>query len=233
MQNKTPTNHAAKNRRAPSHTPDFPIRVLGIDPGYERLGIAVIERTPDARGKMTDTLLFSECFRTPVNLLFHERLAMIGKECALVIEEYGPTILGIETLFFTNNQKTAMRVSEARGVILYEAGKNSLEVYEYSPPQIKVATTSHGRPAGDFAMQQHLERDETLEFEVPCQEDDTHSAAAKFPLNFVTGNAWDRSGLFPRREVASQLLVNRGRRLDCDLRQRGTGFGIGVHTSRT
>ena len=116
------------------------MRILGIDPGYERLGIAVIERLSGAK----DTLLFSKCFKTPAKAAFSERLQMIGEECARVISEYGPETLAIETLFFTNNQKTAMHVAEARGVILYEAAKNGLTVREFTPPEIKVATTGHG-----------------------------------------------------------------------------------------
>lgn len=117
-----------------------PLRVLAIDPGYERLGIAIVEKQ---NGK--DTLLFSECFKTPAKKAFSERIVMIGTEIARIIEEYKPQTLAIETLFFNTNQTTAMHVSEARGVIMYEAAKKGLIICEYTPLQIKIATTGYGK----------------------------------------------------------------------------------------
>ena len=54
-------------------------------------------------------------------------------------------MFAIETLFFTTNQKTVMRVSEARGVILYQAALHNLPIYEYTPLQIKIAISGYGR----------------------------------------------------------------------------------------
>jgi len=62
-----------------------------------------------------------------------------------LIKEYKPTELATEKLFLTSNQKTVIPVAEARGVILYVAGKYNMTVCEYSPPQIKVAVTGYGR----------------------------------------------------------------------------------------
>lgn len=116
------------------------MRILGIDPGYERLGIAVVEKV---KGK--ETLLFSSCFKTPSSDIFENRLLAISKEIHRVIKKYSPDIMSIETLFFNTNKKTAMRVSEARGVVINEAASFGLEVFEYSPLQIKVALTGYGR----------------------------------------------------------------------------------------
>jgi crossover junction endodeoxyribonuclease RuvC len=116
------------------------MKILAIDPGYERVGIAILERN-----KSVDYLLFSECFKTSSKITFHERLRLIGKEIERLVLEFKPDILAIETLFFNSNQKTAMGVAEARGVIIYEATKNNIPVREFTPLQIKIATTSHGR----------------------------------------------------------------------------------------
>jgi crossover junction endodeoxyribonuclease RuvC len=62
-----------------------------------------------------------------------------------VIEKYKPEVLAIETLFLNTNQKTVMRVAEARGVVIYEAAQVGLKVFEAAPPQIKIATTGYGR----------------------------------------------------------------------------------------
>lgn len=114
--------------------------LLSIDPGFERLGLAIIEK----EGRNKEALLYSECFKTSAKLPHHERLRLIGNKIKDVIEEYKPTELATEKLFFTSNQKTVIPVAEARGVILYIAGLYNIDVSEYSPPQIKVAVTGHG-----------------------------------------------------------------------------------------
>ncbi len=111
-------------------------RVLAIDPGFERLGIAILDK---------DRLLYSDCFKTSPKDNFYVRLKQIGEEISRVIETFEPTACAIETLFFQNNQKTAMHVAEARGVVAYEAARKGLPIFEFTPLQIKMAITSHGR----------------------------------------------------------------------------------------
>ncbi|HVU06488.1 MAG TPA: crossover junction endodeoxyribonuclease RuvC [Candidatus Paceibacterota bacterium] len=117
------------------------MRILAIDPGYERLGIAVIEKNP----RQKETLVYSDCFKTDKKLPHNERLGLIGAEIGRIIADFEPKALAIETLFFSTNAKTAIAVAEARGVILYEAAKRGLAVYEYGPGQIKAAVTGHGQ----------------------------------------------------------------------------------------
>ncbi len=117
------------------------MRILGIDPGFERLGVAVLEK--NAREK--EQVIFSECFKTSSKLDFSERLLLIGNEVKKIIKEYKPEVLAIETLFLNTNQKTVMRVAEARGVVIYEATQAGLKIFEATPLQIKVATTGYGR----------------------------------------------------------------------------------------
>ncbi|MCC7160539.1 crossover junction endodeoxyribonuclease RuvC [Candidatus Nomurabacteria bacterium] len=117
-------------------------RILGIDPGYERLGVAILEKN---KSDKKEKVIFSECFKTPAKLEFNERLFLIGEEVRKIIKEYKPEILSIETLFLNTNQKTVMRVAEARGVVVYEASRAGMKIFEASPPQIKIATTGYGR----------------------------------------------------------------------------------------
>ena len=124
------------------------MRILAIDPGFERIGIAIIEKT----NLQKDILVFSECFKTSAKIPFHERLRNIGNEVESVIEKYKPVALAIEKLYFTTNQKTVMGVSEARGAIIYVASKNNLQIYEYTPPQIKVAVTGYGKASKKMIM---------------------------------------------------------------------------------
>lgn len=112
------------------------MKILGIDPGYDRVGIAIIE---------DKILLHSECFSTNPKDEFHARLRQVGQRINEIISEFSPNVMAIESLFITKNQKTAMKVAEARGVISYEASLKNIKIYEYSPPQIKVAVTGHGR----------------------------------------------------------------------------------------
>ena len=118
------------------------MKILGIDPGYERLGVAILEKNKTDK---KERVLFSECFKTSAKLAFPERLQLIGKEIKTIIKKYKPEILSIETLFLNTNQKTVMRVAEVRGVIIYEAIQAGLKIFEASPPQIKMATTGYGK----------------------------------------------------------------------------------------
>jgi len=117
------------------------MRIIAIDPGLERVGIAILDK--ERGGK--ETLVFSECFKTKSSLSLPERLNLIGAHLNEAILEYKPEALAIESLFFTTNQKTALVVSQARGVIIYEGAKNKLLIYEYTPLQIKVAVTGYGK----------------------------------------------------------------------------------------
>jgi crossover junction endodeoxyribonuclease RuvC len=116
------------------------MRVLGIDPGYGRCGMAIIERTKDGK----DVLIFSECVETSARSEFHERMSTIIDECGRLIEAYSPDCMAIEKLFFSGNQKTAMRVSEVRGALIQAATAHSLPFSEYTPAQIKNAAGGWG-----------------------------------------------------------------------------------------
>ncbi len=117
------------------------MKVISIDPGYERLGIAVISK--DFKGK--EELIFSETFKTSPADEFTERLLQLGNRLDQLIIKYNPDAFAIENLFMSNNQKTAMNVSEARGALLYVAKKHNLEIAEFTPLQIKTAVAGHGR----------------------------------------------------------------------------------------
>ena len=116
------------------------MRIISIDPGYERMGVAVI----DKKGPKEE-LVFSECFKTSAKIPHEERLKLIGAEIEDVIKKFNPKAMAIENLFFKTNAKTAMHVAEARGVMLYVASKNGLGVSEFTPMAIKVAVTGYGK----------------------------------------------------------------------------------------
>lgn len=115
------------------------MRVIGIDPGYDRCGVAVVEKK---NGKIE--LTFSGCIETDRTLSVHERIYHIGKEISRIIAMYTPEVCAIEKLFFSKNQKTAMGVSETRGACMFVAHEHDLPIHEYLPAAVKIATTGSG-----------------------------------------------------------------------------------------
>ena len=114
------------------------MRILAIDPCYDRLGIAVVEGDASR-----PALIWSGCI-SPDKGAREIRLAQVSRAITEAIHKYKPDVLAIEILFFNKNIKTAIGVAEARGAILAAAGMLSVPVVEYSPQQIKSAVTGHG-----------------------------------------------------------------------------------------
>lgn len=115
------------------------MRILGIDPGYDRLGLAIL--SGDANKQIYE---HSECF-TPEKGAFETRLLAAGTHVRDIIGRFSPDAMALETLFVTKNQKTAMHVAELRGMLVYEAGLQKLPVFEYGPSQVKVSVTGYGK----------------------------------------------------------------------------------------
>jgi crossover junction endodeoxyribonuclease RuvC len=163
------------------------MRIISIDPGYEKIGIAILEKN---KGDKKESLVFSECFKTKSSLPEHKRLKLIGQRVSEVIKKFNPEALAIEKLFFNTNQTTVMLVSEARGVIIYEASLKNLEIFEYTPLQIKIATTGYGR--GDkkqvIAMVLKL-----IDIKKEIKEDDEYDAIAAGLTFFACNNSLKNS----------------------------------------
>lgn len=128
------------------------MRIIGIDPGYDRLGLAIVERVNG-----TDTLVHSRCVETDRTRSLPDRLAHIGREVEEALTTFQPTQLGIETLFFNKNQTTAIAVAQARGVVLYLARIHDIDVREFGPQEVKVAVTGYGK-SDKAAVRTMLER---------------------------------------------------------------------------
>ncbi len=115
------------------------MRVLAIDPGYGRCGMAILERLG---GK--EILIHSTCIETDPKKDFPSRLAHVASECAQLIETFSPDTFAIEKLYFSSNKTTAMQVAEVRGALIETASRNSIPVFEYTPNEIKSATAGSG-----------------------------------------------------------------------------------------
>ncbi len=116
------------------------IVILGIDPGYAIVGWGVIEFSsnsfkPIAFGAVT----------TEAHTDFSERLNNIYDEITAIIKQFKPQAISIEKLYFQNNAKTAIDVAQARGVILLAAKQMGVNLYEYTPLQIKTVVTGYGK----------------------------------------------------------------------------------------
>lgn len=117
------------------------MRILGIDPGTGILGFGVIKI--DSKGKAV--LLDGGVIRTSSKESDAERLLTIYNELEELIKELKPEIMAVEKLFFAQNVTTAMTVAQARGVVMLLGKKHGMDVFEYTPLQIKQALTGYGR----------------------------------------------------------------------------------------
>ena len=146
------------------------MRVLAIDPGYGRCGVAVVEKKG---GK--EQYVYSDCIETLATSPFDERLSTVADEVKRLIEKFKPDSLAMERLFFTSNQKTAMHVAEVRGAILHVASSAEVPTFEYTPGQIKSATTGSGRADKKQITQMiHM----LLKIEKTIKHDDEYDAIA-------------------------------------------------------
>ena len=115
--------------------------ILGIDPGTAIIGFGALKKEGKNKLKAIDY----GCIKTSADLTTAERLHKLHKELNLLIKKYKPDIVAVEDIFFFKNLKTAVKVSQARGVILLTAAKSKLKVEEYTPLQIKQAVACYGR----------------------------------------------------------------------------------------
>lgn len=144
--------------------------ILGIDPGTATTGFGVI-RVDRGRSTMLDCGIIS----TPKDLPHADRLRILYDDLSELIDCHRPVRVGIEKLFFTSNVTTAMAVSEARGVILLAIQQAGLELLEFTPTQVKQATTGYGQ-AKKPQMQSMVQK--ILQLDVVPKPDDAADALA-------------------------------------------------------
>ncbi len=116
------------------------MRILGIDPGTAIVGYSIVDAE---KGKYK--LIDYGCIYTDKDTPMPRRLEQIYDRLDTIIKLYNPTEMAIEDLYFFKNQKTVIKVSQARGVINLAAIKNSLEIFDYTPLQVKMGVCSYGR----------------------------------------------------------------------------------------
>lgn len=147
------------------------MKIIALDPGYDRCGIAVIEKNKDG----TENILESKCVTTNKKDLFEKRLVFVVKEFRKLIKKHRPDICVLENLFFTTNQKTAMRVAETRGALIFSACELNILIHEFTPKQIKIAITGDGNASKQQVM---IMLPKLIQIEKEIKYDDEYDAIA-------------------------------------------------------
>lgn len=147
------------------------MKILGIDPGTAMIGVGLI----DYQNKKV-SLLGHTCLHTQKQNTTSQRLESLFDQLTKIIKKYQPNVIAVEEIFFFKNAKTAVAVSQARGVILLAAAKQKIEIREYTPLQIKQALTGYGR-AQKHQIQQMVKAVLQLK-EIPKPDDAADALAA-------------------------------------------------------
>lgn len=116
--------------------------ILGIDPGLAITGYGLVQEKGGSFCRVA-----SGCIRTSRDTAAASRLEEIFDAVAGIIGSYRPRAMAVEKLFFCRNVRTALQVGEARGTIILAAAKNSIELFEYTPLQVKQAVAGYGGAA--------------------------------------------------------------------------------------
>ena len=144
--------------------------ILGIDPGLARVGLGVI-----VHDGQSQKVVFADVVTTPTTWPLARRLKKIHDAIREVARQFRPNAAAIETLYFAANVKTAMQVAQARGVAILATADEEIELFEYTPLQIKQAVAGYGRAGKDqmLRMVQLL-----LNLKKPLRSDHTADALA-------------------------------------------------------
>lgn len=120
------------------------ITILGIDPGTAIVGYAVVKCNPFSNIEESPEIIDYGIIKTAKDTR-PRRLRIIHQSVLSLMEQYTPNVLAVERVFFQKNIRTAMFVGEAQGVIMLAAAQSEMDVFEYTPLQVKEALTGHGR----------------------------------------------------------------------------------------
>lgn len=155
-----------------------PQTIIGIDPGYGRLGWA-IGQISNKKLKIIDC----GCIQTDSKKKLFERYYQLQQNLEAVIKQHHPQIAVIESLFFFKNKKTALQVSESRGIVIAAFMAKKIKIYEYTPLQIKQSVTGYGR-----ADKKAVDKMVRMQLNLPNQKiiDDAMDAVAVVLTYFAT-----------------------------------------------
>ena len=145
------------------------MRIIGIDPGIEKTGFAVLETKRGARPALLDC----GCIRTSKSDSLSARLVQLKNDLTEILLEWKPSAGSVELIFFSKNVKTAITVAHARGVILEVLAEHGVALTEFTPNQIKASVT--GDATADKKQVQKMVH---YELGIVLKNDDTIDAIA-------------------------------------------------------
>ena len=145
--------------------------VLGIDPGLTRCGYAVLRVSGNTEVSMSALGVLS----TSPEKDLPNRLAEIAREIEDLLDEYQPSAVAVERIFFQSNVRTAMSVGQVSGLVLSAAARRNIEVVQYSPNQVKLALTGWG--GADKAQVQKMVKERLKLNSIPKPADAADAAA--------------------------------------------------------
>ncbi len=181
--------------------------ILGVDPGYAIVGYGVV-RVQNSRYQPLE----HGAIVTKADDIFVRRLEIIYDSLTQVLEKWKPDAISIEKLYFQNNQKTAIGVAEARGVILLAAQKAGVPIFEYTPLQVKMAVTGYGQAQKPQVME--MTRRLLCLKEVPKPDDTADALAMAICHGQAAGSVLRRSMLnertLPVQKPKQKVIPTRG-----------------------
>ena len=163
--------------------------ILGIDPGVATTGYGVIKVSKNTRRGQKENCACIEygAIKTASKTPMPERLKKINEALSALIKRHKPQALAVESLYFFKNFKTALPVSQVKGVILLNAAIENIPVYEFTPLQIKMAMTGYGR--AEKAQVQEMVKKEFKITEALRPDDAADALAAAICCNnFIKNN---------------------------------------------
>lgn len=146
------------------------MRIIGIDPGYAIVGYAILDFDGSKR-------VLEDCgvIETSRKADFPVRLNIIYDDLNRILKKFKPDCAAVENLFFQNNQKTAIKVAQARGVILLSLKKHNVKIFDFTPLQVKSSITGFGQATKE---QMILMTQKLLNLSSPIKPDDAADACA-------------------------------------------------------
>jgi crossover junction endodeoxyribonuclease RuvC len=147
-----------------------PLRILGLDPGLERVGFGVVDKTDNHWQAVTWGLI-----HTHKDNAMADRLVELYNDATELVKQVKPDVVCIEKLFYFKNQTTIIPVAQARGVLVLICGQHNLPYQEYTPMQVKLQVTGYGK--ADKATVQEMIKT-LLKLDAIPKPDDTADALA-------------------------------------------------------
>lgn len=117
------------------------MRVLGVDPGLTRCGLAIVDEAPGRKVILKSVMVF----RTPATDALADRLLQLDNALKEIIKEYKPDVVAVEQVFSQHNLKSVMGTAQAAGLAILNAAKSDCEVFTYTPTQVKASVTGSGK----------------------------------------------------------------------------------------